>query len=181
MANLHSLDPNDTFIDKAIGCNSKERKEMLQLCKVESTQQLIQQTLPKNILFREKQNSFEWRALTESEMLSHMQSLASQNKVFENYIGNGYYGTLIPPVIQRNVLESPGWYTPYTPYQAEISQGRMEGLLVYQTMVSELTGMEVSNASLLDEASAAAEGMFMSYSVHNGKRRSFFIDSNVFT
>lgn len=118
--------------------------------------------------------------LSETMMLAHLKDLANANKVYKSYQGAGYYPTNIPSVIRRNVLENPNWYTPYTPYQAEISQGRLESLLNYQTMITELTGLDVANASLLDESTSAAEAMFMAYNLHNGKRNKFFLSSTVF-
>ncbi|KCV71468.1 glycine dehydrogenase [Fonticula alba] len=118
--------------------------------------------------------------MTESELLALAKEYASQNEIFDNYIGLGYYNTLTPQVILRNIMENPGWYTQYTPYQAEISQGRLESLLNFQTMVTDLTGMDIANASLLDEGTAAAEAMMMAHAQSNGRRKTFFIDKNTF-
>ena len=118
-------------------------------------------------------------ALSESEAIMKLKSLASENKLFKNYLGHGYYGTITPGVIKRNILENPGWYTQYTPYQAEIAQGRLEALLNFQTMVCDLTGMEIANASLLDEATAAAEAMSMACNALRGRRSTFALSEDI--
>src|SRR5690606_15158357 len=116
-------------------------------------------------------------ALTEQALLAKARALSERNRVFRSYIGMGYHGTVTPPVIQRNILENPGWYTQYTPYQAEIAQGRLEMLLNYQTVVSDLTGLPIANASLLDEGTAAAEAMTMFAGMQRGARSRFFVDA----
>ena len=118
-------------------------------------------------------------ALSESEAIMKLKSLASENKLFKNYLGHGYYGTITPGVIKRNILENPGWYTQYTPYQAEIAQGRLEALLNFQTMVCDLTGMEIANASLLDEATAAAEAMSMACNALRGRRSTLALSEDI--
>jgi glycine dehydrogenase len=152
---------SDVFQPRHIGPDAQETEQMLEAIGVESLDRLIDETVPASIRRKGEMNIP--AALTESEMLSRLGELASKNKVYKSYIGLGYYGTLVPPVVQRNVLENPGWYTAYTPYQAEIAQGRLEALINYQTMVMELTGMEIANASLLDEGTAAAEAMHMAF------------------
>lgn len=149
----------DSFVLRHIGPRENEVKEMVATIGVQSLDELIDKTIPADIRLVSELNLPE--ALSEFEYLSHIQELANKNKLFKNYIGLGYHPTILPGVIQRNILENPGWYTAYTPYQAEIAQGRLEALLNYQTMIIELTGMEMANASLLDEGTAAGEAMIM--------------------
>ena len=147
------------FSDRHIGPKVNNVSEMLKIVKASSVKQLIDETIPANIHLKKEMNLPV--ALSESRFIEHMQSVAKKNKNYRSYIGMGYFNTILPGVIQRNVLENPGWYTAYTPYQAEIAQGRLEALLNYQTMVTDLTGMKIANASLLDEGTAAAEAMGM--------------------
>ncbi len=143
---------------------------------------LIDKTVPPAI--RMKNDLKIPQAMSEFEYLQHIKEISMQNQVFKNYIGQGYYDTITPSVILRNVFENPGWYTQYTPYQAEISQGRLESLLNFQTMVSDLTGLPIANASLLDEATAAAEAMTMFFNMLNKHdhidRPKFFVDKEIF-
>jgi glycine dehydrogenase len=150
---------HDSFVNRHLGPRTGEIKEMLEFVGVSSMDELIEQTVPSNIRLTEPLKLKE--GLTERKYYREILNLASKNRVFNTYIGMGYYDTITPAVILRNVLENPAWYTSYTPYQAEISQGRLEALLNFQTMVCELTGMEIANASLLDEATAAGEAMVM--------------------
>ncbi|HRX11326.1 MAG TPA: glycine dehydrogenase (aminomethyl-transferring), partial [Draconibacterium sp.] len=150
---------HDKFVNRHLGPRAGEIKEMLEFVGASSMEELISQTVPSNIRLKEPLKMKE--GLTERQYFREILKLASKNKVFNTYIGMGYYDTITPAVILRNVLENPAWYTSYTPYQAEISQGRLEALLNFQTMVCELTGMEIANASLLDEATAAGEAMIM--------------------
>ena len=150
-----------TFSDRHIGISSTDEKAMLDFLGLENLDHLIEQTIPKEII-----NNGELKldkAISEAQYSSHIYQLSQKNKYFKNYIGLGYNESILPPVIQRNILENPGWYTAYTPYQAEVAQGRLEALLNYQTVICDLTGMEISNASLLDEATSAAEAMTMLY------------------
>ncbi|WP_025743998.1 aminomethyl-transferring glycine dehydrogenase [Aquimarina pacifica] len=149
----------DSFKLRHIGPSEKDLDDMLTTIKAASIDQLIYETIPDDILIKKPLDLP--AAISEQEYAAHMQKLSSQNKVFKTYIGLGYHEACIPAVIQRNILENPGWYTAYTPYQAEIAQGRLEALLNYQTMICDLTGMELANASLLDESTAAAEAMTM--------------------
>lgn len=161
--------------------DNQQISEMLKTVKADSLEQLIDETIPKAIRLKKDLNLPE--AETEFEFLLSFKELAQKNQIFRSYIGLGYYNTHTPGVIQRNILENPGWYTAYTPYQAEIAQGRLEALINFQTMVAELTGMEIANASLLDEGTAAAEAMNMFYGLRKGKKKSanvFFVDENTF-
>ena len=169
----HSLAPTDLFVRRHIGPGDIQIREMLETVGYDSLDHLIDTAVPEVIrLDRELELD---PPLSEREALEYLRSIAEKNQVYRSYIGMGYHGTHTPPVIQRNILENPGWYTAYTPYQAEISQGRLEALLVYQTMVMDLTGLEIANASLLDEATAAAEAMALAESAAKGKRTRFLV------
>ncbi|MCK5729730.1 MAG: glycine dehydrogenase (aminomethyl-transferring), partial [Draconibacterium sp.] len=159
---------HDRFVTRHLGPREKEIKEMLDFVGVSSMDELMEQTIPENIRLNEPMKLNE--GLTERKYFRKILKLAGKNKVFNTYIGMGYFDTITPSVILRNVLENPSWYTSYTPYQAEISQGRLEALLNFQTMVCELTGMEIANASLLDEATAAAEAMVMMMNLRSRKK-----------
>ena len=153
----------NSFQRRHIGPNNVEQAKMLATINAKNLEQLIGETVPDNILLRSPLDLEP--AMSEYEYLGHIKELSEKNKVFKSYIGLGYNEAIVPSVIQRNILENPGWYTAYTPYQAEIAQGRLEALLNYQTMICDLTGMELANASLLDEATAAAEAMTLLYDV----------------
>jgi glycine dehydrogenase len=164
----------DSFIPRHIGPSQKDIHEMLRVIGLNSLTALVNETIPKSIL--SKKPLVIGSAVSEYDLAQLFKKIAAKNKVFRSFIGQGYYGTKLPAVIQRNILENPGWYTQYTPYQAEISQGRLEALLVFQTMISDLTGLPLANASLLDEATAAAEAMAMFFrEVKNIKRNVFFV------
>ncbi len=172
----------DSFALRHIGPGEKDLAEMLKTTGVDSIEQLIQQAVPDDILLKKEMNLP--RALSEQEYLAHIGELSNKNKTFKTYIGLGYHNTILPPVIQRNILENPGWYTAYTPYQAEIAQGRLEALLNFQTMVTDLTKMELANASLLDESTAAAEAMGLLFAVRDRQQQKdgvvkFFVSEEV--
>jgi len=158
-----------------VGTYGALRDEMLKVVGFKTMEELVSATVPSAI--RLNSNIQLDEPLSESEALKKLKGIMSKNVVNKSFIGLGYYETLTPGVILRNVLENPGWYTAYTPYQAEISQGRLQSLLNFQTMVTDLTGMSLSNASLLDEATAAAEAMAMCLSLKNHDRLKFFVDS----
>ena len=179
----NSLMHTDKFVNRHNGPGKKETAEMLAKIGVDSVDELISQTIPESIRLSKPLKVAP--GVSEFQYLKDLRKIASKNKLFRNCIGMGYYGTIIPPVIQRNVLENPGWYTAYTPYQAEIAQGRLEALLNFQTMVMDLTGMPIANASLLDEATAAAEAMAMLFSGRSReavKREAniFLVANNIF-
>jgi glycine dehydrogenase len=153
----------DTFVSRHIGPSAADQRAMLEALGYASLDEFIDAVVPEKIRFRGTLRT--GRPRTEHDVLSQLRAMAAKNRVFRSYIGLGYYDTLTPPVIQRNILENPGWYTAYTPYQAEIAQGRLEALLTYQTTVMDLTGMEIANASLLDEGTAAAEAVAMAHAV----------------
>jgi len=180
--NLFDIQQNE-FVSRHIGPNESETNQMLDTIGVSSLEALVDKTVPGNI--RMQQPLAIPASMSESDYLRHLKEVSLKNKVFRNYIGQGYYDTITPSVILRNIFENPGWYTQYTPYQAEISQGRLESLLNFQTMVSDLTGLPIANASLLDEATAAAEAMTMFFNALNRDhdhltRPKFFVDNNVF-
>jgi len=173
----------NSFAYRHIGPKAAETSEMLQVVGAESLDALIDQTVPNTIRFRGEMDLSE--PMTEAEFAAHIGELGQKNSIYTTYIGMGYHPTVLPGVIQRNILENPGWYTAYTPYQAEIAQGRLEALMNYQTMVVDLTGMELANASLLDESTAVAEAMSMFYgAMSRAKKKAgankFFVDANTF-
>lgn len=171
----------EKFEGRHIGPNAHQIEEMLKVVKAKSVDEVIDQTIPANIRLKKALNLP--AAQSEFEFLKSFKKIASKNKVYKSYIGTGYYNTITPGVILRNILENPGWYTAYTPYQAEIAQGRLEALINYQTMVIDLTGMQIANASLLDEGTAAAEAMHLLFASRKSAKKNaakFFVDQNVF-
>ncbi|BBJ23975.1 aminomethyl-transferring glycine dehydrogenase [Candidatus Nitrotoga sp. AM1P] len=173
----------DKFVNRHNGPRKNDVKAMLDTIGAGSVDELIDQTIPAAIRLKKPLNLPS--GMTEYQYHKHLRGVAAKNKIFKTYIGLGYYNTIVPPVIQRNVLENPGWYTAYTPYQAEISQGRLEALLNFQTMIMDLTGMEIANASLLDESTAAAEAMAMLFNnrthraIENGANK-FFVSNECY-
>ena len=172
------------FINRHLGPRDEDIKDMLKTVGVNSLDQLINETVPESIRL-EKDIDMVKEGISEQEFLNNIRKIAAKNKLYRSYIGMGYYGTNLPSVIKRNVFENPGWYTSYTPYQAEISQGRLEALLNFQTMITELSGMELSNCSLLDEATSAAEAMSLMFDTRSRKdvkagKNKLFVDNNIF-
>jgi len=185
------LDCTDSFVNRHIGPTETEIEKMLAVLGVATVEELIAQTVPSGIRLQKSLNLppalSEYAALaqlkatpalSEYAALAQLKAIASKNQVFRSFIGMGYHDCITPPVILRNILENPGWYTAYTPYQAEIAQGRLEALLNFQTLITSLTGLEIANASLLDEGTAAAEAMSMSYGLCKTKANAFFISSS---
>src|SRR6187551_1417258 len=172
------------FISRHIGPDEHSTKQMLKTIGVPDLDTLISRTVPPAIRMQHELNLP--AAMSEHQYLQHIKEVSLQNEVYKSYIGKGYYNTIVPSVILRNVFENPGWYTQYTPYQAEIAQGRLESLLNFQTMVSDLTALPIANASLLDEGTAAAEAMAMLFN-HKNKNHDhitspkFFVDEKIFT
>ena len=169
------------FLNRHLGPNESEIAQMTQAIGVENLEQLIAETIPADIRLKAPLNLPE--GISEYAFQKKIQKLAKKNKLYANYIGMGYHPAIVPAVIQRNILENPGWYTAYTPYQAEIAQGRLEALFNYQTVVSDLTGMVLANASLLDESTAAAEAMTLLFAVRTRDQKKnnvqrFFVDQN---
>jgi glycine dehydrogenase len=173
---------DNEFRTRHIGPSAIEEKQMLKDIGEPSMKALIDKTVPPNIRMQKELNTP--AAMSEAAYLEHIKEIGAQNIVAKNFIGQGYYGTYTPSVILRNIFENPGWYTQYTPYQAEIAQGRLESLLNFQTMVTDLTGLPIANASLLDEATAAAEAMTMFFNALNKQdnieRHRFFVDEQCF-
>ena len=172
----------NAFALRHIGPNEEDQNLMLKTIGVDSLDQLISETIPNDIRLKNGLNLDE--PMTEHEYLLHIHELSKKNKAYKTYIGLGYHPTILPAVIQRNILENPGWYTAYTPYQAEIAQGRLEALLNFQTMIIDLTGMEIANASLLDESTAAAEAMSLLFAVRERDQKKaninkFFVSENI--
>lgn len=164
------------FVQRHLGPNGDEIQEMLKLLGISNLETLIDQTIPSTIRLNRSLQLPD--AKSEYEALNQLKAIASQNQVYRSFIGMGYSDCITPGVIQRNILENPGWYTAYTPYQAEIAQGRLEALLNFQTLIIDLTGLEIANASLLDEATAAAEAMSLSYAVSKTKANGFFVSKD---
>ncbi len=174
---------SDQFASRHIGPRETEVAHMLKIVGADSLNDLIDKTVPGNIRLEKPLRLPE--AMTEFEYLNHIRKIGSKNKMYRSFIGQGYYGVDTLSVVIRNVLENPAWYTSYTPYQAEISQGRLEALLNFQTMIMELTGMQIANASLLDEATAAAEAMIMMFNARSraavkAEVKKFFVDEDIF-
>lgn len=172
----------DQFASRHLGIRTRDLPLMLDTIGVDSLDTLINETVPDDIRLNAPMNLD--APMSEFEFLEHIREMAAENQIFKTYIGLGYHPCITPSVIKRNILENPGWYTAYTPYQAEIAQGRLEALINFQTMVSDLTGMDLANASLLDESTAAAEAMTMLFDLRSRDQKKreclrFFVDQSV--
>ena len=167
------------FHKKHIGPSQKEIEEMLQYLNCDNLNDLLEKIVPKNILDIDDM-SIGNEVFSENDILNHVKNIGTNNKVHRSLIGQGYYDTITPNVILRNILENPGWYTQYTPYQPEISQGRLEALLNYQTMITQITALPIANASLLDEGTAASEAMLMLYRKNKSEKTQFLVDRECF-
>jgi glycine dehydrogenase len=175
---LADLQNSAEFIARHVGPSDKDQQAMLKVLGCNSLEQLTTEVVPAAITMTERLDIVD--GCTEAKALAELREIANHNKVFRSFIGQGYYGTITPNVIQRNILENPAWYTAYTPYQPEISQGRLEALINFQTMITDLTGMEMSNASMLDEGTAAAEAMALCQRMSKSKSMRFFVDEDCF-
>jgi len=176
-----NLNTSSNFVKRHIGPTSSQMEEMLKVIGLKNVDDLISETIPRSIRLEKKLNLP--AGISENQFIDKFSRIARKNKVYKSFIGLGYYNTLTPSIIQRNILENPGWYTAYTPYQAEISQGRLEALINFQSLVIDLTGMEIANASLLDEGTAAAEAMAMFLSLRKRERKNskkFLVDEGLF-
>ncbi|MCH9029520.1 MAG: glycine dehydrogenase (aminomethyl-transferring), partial [Bacteroidetes bacterium] len=171
---MKRLEHTDNFFNRHIGPRDYQLEEMAKFCGVNSKEELIDETIPVQIRLKKEMDLSP--AVNEQTFIENLKIIGAKNKIYKSYIGMGYHPAILPSVIQRNILENPGWYTQYTPYQAESSQGRLEALLIFQTMVSDLTAMDIANASLLDEGTAAAEAMLMFYSLRPKVKK----DANIF-
>src|SRR5689334_24585819 len=166
---MHPTRHPDRFADRHLGPDNRDIEEMLAALGVRNLDELIDRTVPASIRMQRPLDLPPGRS--EFGLLREVAAIAAKNQVFRSYMGMGYSDTITPPVIQRNILENPGWYTQYTPYQAEIAQGRLEALLNFQTMIADLTGLPLANSSLLDEATAAAEAMAMCRAIAGGAEK----------
>ena len=169
-------DTSKEFISRHIGPNTSDQKEMLKAISSKSINDLIENTVPKNILIKDNLKIDE--PMSETDALKKLKLLSKNNQIFRNFIGMGYYNTVTPNVILRNILENPGWYTSYTPYQPEVAQGRLEMLINFQQMIMDLTGMDIANASLLDEGTAAAEAVGLCQRIDKNNSKKIFVSNS---
>src|SRR6185295_16565340 len=180
MSFYQPLDPLDThseFVARHVGIDQEDERHMLETIGVPSRTELIKAIVPGSIARKKPMRLPE--PVGEAQALAELKTIAGHNSVLKSYIGQGYHGTYTPGVILRNVLENPAWYTAYTPYQAEISQGRLEAMMIFQTMVCDLTGLPIAGASLLDEATAAAEAMALALRMTTTRSKTFFVADDV--